>query len=234
MRRTTARTTIVVMLAGSCLAGGAAWSQAGAPACTGSSVTVQRGDTLSRIADRCDVSEGSILTANPNVDGSSDLQVGGTLQLRRQAGGGFGSRLNDFATQANDALGRVAGRVGSSVQDLLDKNPDLKSRLESVGRKVGIGDSTSAPTANVSPTSGPAGSTVTVSATGLPPGSPVSVGVGQPGTATETVQDARTSSSGTLTANVAVPSWAAGSAVVFTVRVGDEVKARTGRFQVSP
>ena len=122
----------------------------------------------------------------------------------------------------------------SSVQDLLDKNPDLKSRLEGVGRKIGLDGSTTAPAAAVTPSSGAAGSVVTVTATGLPSGTSVSIDVGAAGSATETVQTVLTSSTGTLTANVAVPSWAAGSTVVFAVRVGDEVKARSGRFQVTP
>lgn len=77
------------------------------------------------------------------------------------------------------------------------------------------------------------GSTVIVSATDLPSGSPATIGVGMSGAASKIVQDIRTSSSETFTANVAVPSWAAGSTVGFTVRVGDEVKARTGHFQVT-
>lgn len=236
MRTYISQTVAFLALAGGSLAGSGALSQAAGPSCTGNTVTVERGDTLSRIAERCNVSEGVILFSNPNVDGSSDLRVGRSLTLRRDddARGGLESKLNDFAREANDAIGRVAGRVGSSVQDLLDKNPDLRSRLESVGRKVGIGDGTAAPTAAVSPSSGPAGSTVTVSATGLPSGTSISIGLGNPGTATEIVQEARSSSSGTLTANVAVPTWAAGSALVFTVRAGDEVKATTGRFQVTP
>jgi LysM domain len=97
-------------------------------ACADGTTVVERGDTLSRIAERCDVSERVILSAK-------------------------------------------------SVQDLLDKNPDLKSRLEKVGRKVGIGEHTGAPSASVSPASDPAGSTVAVSATGLPDGSSVSTEV---------------------------------------------------------
>lgn len=216
------------------VAAGAASAQA--PSCAGDTATVQRGDTLSRISERCDVTEAAILSANPQIEGSSDLQVGGTLRLRSEGdtSGRLGETLNTFGSEANNALGRVAGRIGSSVQDLLDKNPDLKSRLEGLGRKVGIGDAKAAPSATVTPQSGAAGATVTVSATGLPPEFAVVIGAGLPGSATEVVQDARTSSTGTLSTNVAVPAWATGATLVFTIRVGDAVKARTGRFQVAP
>ncbi|MGX9983087.1 LysM peptidoglycan-binding domain-containing protein [Methylobacterium fujisawaense] len=51
-------------------------------ACGGGPVKVLPDDTLSRIASRCDVSEGALLAANPSIDGSGDLQVGATLRLR--------------------------------------------------------------------------------------------------------------------------------------------------------
>ncbi len=100
------------------------WAQASA--CAGGETIVQRGDTLSRIADRCDASESTILAANAGLQGSADLQVGETVRVTSADGSAkpISERLNAFGTEANEALGRVAGRVGSSVQDLLDKNPD--------------------------------------------------------------------------------------------------------------
>lgn len=140
------RTIVVIALASGFLTAGGARSQPAVPACAGNKVTVERGDTLSRIAERCDVSEGAILSANPTIDGSGDLNVGEKINLSRtdRSGSGVSERLNNFATEANAMLGRVASRVGSSAQDLLDKNPDLKSRLEDVGRKIGLDGSTSA------------------------------------------------------------------------------------------
>ena len=86
-------------------------------ACAGGATTVQPDDTLSRIASRCAVSEGSLLAANPGIDGSADLQVGSTVRLQSAASQGqrLGERLNNYAREANDALGRVAGRVGASA-----------------------------------------------------------------------------------------------------------------------
>ena len=48
----------------------------------GAKAVVQRGDTLSRIAERCEISEGDLLRANPDVEGSADLRVGMELSLR--------------------------------------------------------------------------------------------------------------------------------------------------------
>ena len=55
------------------------WAQS-APSPCGDAVVVARGDTLSRIAERCDVSEALLLRANPGLSGSDDLRAG---QARR-------------------------------------------------------------------------------------------------------------------------------------------------------
>lgn len=215
--------------------GGTAWSQAAEPGCRGTSVTVQRGDSLSRIAERCDVSEGAILAANPGVDGSGDLQVGETLRLRRTARSGqsLGSRLKDFGERANDAVGRVADSVGASVEDLLDRNPDLKSRLDSLGQTIGLTDRPN-PAISVTPDSGPPGASITISATGLPGNVPVTVGAGAPARATEAIARARTSDTGTMTTHLTVPDWTEpGSSILFTIRTERGLRARSERFRVT-
>lgn len=223
-----------VAIAGGVLASDEGMAQVVNDACR-NGVTVERGDTLSRIAARCDVSEGSILAANPGVNGSNDLQVGETLRIESAdaSGEGFERKLNSFASDANDALGRVAGRVGASVQDLLDKNPDLKSRLDRLGSKIGLGDGTTKAALTVTPASGTAGSTVTLAGTGLPGNSPVSIGAAAPGSAYEVIQTGRTSSTGTLDAHVQVPTWAsAGGSLRFIVKTGSGDRVQSVPFQV--
>ncbi|UYW28365.1 LysM peptidoglycan-binding domain-containing protein [Methylorubrum extorquens] len=204
--------------------------------CANGTVQVQPEDTLSRIASRCDVSEGALLAANPSIDGSGDLQVGTTLLLRPKTGQSqrLGDRLNHFGREANEAVGRIAGQVGSSAQDLLDKNPDLKGRLEGLGQRFGLGDGASAPSLTVTPDQGPAGSTVTLSATGLPKDEPLMIGVGAPNTAFQVLQSARTSEKGTLDADVKVPERQGGTRLVFVLRSGDSVKLTSKPFRVAP
>ena len=204
--------------------------------CNANVVVVQRGDTLSRLADRCEVSEGSILAANPGIDGSMDLQTGQKIRVSEKAesGQGIGSTLNDFANQADEAVNRVADRVGSSVQDLLDKNPDLRSRLEKLGRSIGIGEGATKATVAVTPGNAVPGSTVKVSGVGWPRESAVVIGGGAPGTAYEVLRTIRTSSSGTFDAPIEVPSWAvANEQFVFTAKADNGVHARSQRLWVS-
>lgn len=200
----------------------------------GTSVEVRSGDTVSSLADRCDVSEAALLNANPAIEGSADLQVGGTLHI--EASGStqsqVGSVLGSFSRKATNAVGALAGNVGSSVQDLLDKNPDLKHRLDTLGSKVGLTNGEAAATLSVSPLSGQPGSSVSITATGLPKNGPVTLGAGPPGSAYAIVGNAQTSASGTLDTTVKVPEGQAASSIIFNVSTGDGVAARSDRFTI--
>lgn len=235
MRRRSSRLTALSLIIGTCmLTAGHGYAQEAA--CGDGPVKVLPDDTLSRIACRCDVSEGALLAANPSIDGSGDLQVGASLRLRPETGQGqrLGDRLNHFGREANDALGRIAGQVGSSAQDLLDQNPNLKGRLERLGQRFGLGDGGSAPSLTMTPDQGPAGSTVTLSATGLPKDEPLMIGVGAPNTAFQVLRSARTSDKGTLDADVKVPKRQGGTRLVFVLRNGDAGKLTSKPFLVAP
>ena len=200
------------------------------------SVIVQRGDTISSIASRCDVSEATLLASNPSVQSSGDLMVGGALRTRSADGGQrVGMALNSLANNAGNAVSALADRVGSSAQGLLDRNPDLKTRLQGLGDQVGLTDRDSDRSVAVAPRSGPPGSTVTVTATGLAKGQRMTIGAGAPGTAVEAIHDARTSDEGTLSANVRVPDAAdPGKQLVFVViGASNAIEGRSGRFDVT-
>ena len=219
---------MAAILASSILTAGAA----SASPC-GNSVEVLGGDTISSIADRCEVSEAALLNANPAIEGSADLQVGGTLHIEVSGStqGKVGSMLSSFSRKATNAVGALAGNVGSSVQDLLDKNPDLKTRLDTLGSKVGLTGNQPAATLSVSPLSGPPGTRVSITASGLPKNSPVAVGAGPPGSAFAIIGNAQTSASGTLDTTVKVPlDQGTSSILVFNLSTGNGVTVRSGRF----
>ena len=209
------------------------------PPC-GDAVAVARGDTLSRIAERCDVSEALLLRANPGVSGSEDLRAGQELRLRRdapdlsarfdRAAGSVGA----FASQAGNALNDLAGEVGTSVDDLLTKNPDLHNRLRQLGGQLGLAGAGAA-TASISPASGPPGTLVTVSAHGLPASTPMVVGAGGRRSAYEVLDRARTSGTGTLLATVPVPAWAGetGQLVFVVANPESGMALRSAPFEVT-
>ncbi len=209
------------------------------PPC-GDTVAVARGDTLSRIAERCDVSEALLLRANPGLSGSEDLRAGQDLRLRYDAPD-LSARLDRaagsvgaFASRAGNVLNDLAGEVGTSVDDLLTKNPDLHNRLRQLGDRLGLA-SASAATASISPASGPPGTLVTVSALGLPASTSVVVGAGGRRSAYEVLDRACTSDTGTLLATVPVPAWAGETGqLVFVVASPERgLAVRSAPFEVT-
>jgi LysM repeat protein len=200
--------SFIVSLFACALLPSVALSQTQSSGC-GDAVTVERGDTLSSIAERCDVTERSLMRLNPRIEGSRDLRVGMQLDVRGDVGEGLG-RLGSLAGQAVGTLSDFARNLGSSAQDLLDRNPDLRQRMESVERQLqSSGTGPVKGSVSVSPTEIASGETLTMSAQGLPPNVPVVIGAGRRQAAYEIIERARTSSDGTLRMNVRVPEWAA-------------------------
>lgn len=208
-----------------------AGSQAPPPGC-GDTVTVQRGDTLSSIAERCDVSERSLMRRNPRVEGSHDLRVGMELRARGDGSSDAGDALGQLGSFARGAVGTLsdtlsdfATGLGSSARELLDKNPDLRQRLEGFEQRLrNSGTGAGQGSLSVSPMEAAIGASLNVSAQGLPPDTPVVIGAGRPQAAYEVLKNARTSSDGSLQVSVRMPDWAADTprlAVVVAAENGD-------------
>lgn len=191
----------------------------------GDSVEVRRGDTLSALAERCEVPEGRLLAANPTLDGSSDLIIGQSISTRsaaRQAGERLWGDVKGAVGQTSEALQGVASGLNGTAQDILDKNPDLRSRVESLGSSLGVSgnQATAAPTVEVTTRQGQA--TMDVAAAGLPTDTAVLINVGPVGAASQEVAQARTAADGTLRQNVPLPDWLpAGKRAVLTITDGE-------------
>ncbi|WAJ29551.1 LysM peptidoglycan-binding domain-containing protein [Antarcticirhabdus aurantiaca] len=211
-----------------------AYAQGVASPC-GDSVEVRRGDTLSAIAERCNVSEGRLLAANPMLDGSGDLIIGQSISTRsaaRQVGERLWSDVKGAVGQTSEALEGVASGLNATAQDILDKNPDLRSRVESLGSSLGVtgNGASGAPTVEVTPQ--PQQAAVDVMVTGLPTQSTVRINVGPAGAASQEVAEARTGADGTLRQSVPLPDWLPdGKRVVLTITDGERsVMARSAPF----
>jgi LysM repeat protein len=220
-----------------CILAAPAFAQNPSPTCEERTI-VQRGDTLSRIAERCNVTEGQLIRLNPVVEGSGDLRVGMELQARGEPASGRTDPLGSLgaaAGSAADALSGLARDAKSSVEGVLDRNPDLRQRLNRFGERFS-GEATTSPkgTVSVTPAEAPVGETLTITATGLPGDTPVVLGAGQPQAAFEIIERARTGPDGTLRAALRVPEWAAdANRVVIVVAVeGGDWKLRSEPVRV--
>jgi LysM repeat protein len=186
----------------------------------GPKVQVRAGDTLSSIAERCDVTEAKILDLNPKVEGSRDLRAGMELALTppsgqdtiaraREAGESLLGRLKSYAREAGQAVEGAAEQVTGSVQDFLQRNPDLHQRVRKLGQRLSIpGMDKVEAQVSMSVRKGPPGTAVTLSAIGLPANQPVEIAGGAAGSEYQVLDQSRTSADGTLQVTVQVPESA--------------------------
>lgn len=202
-----------------------------APSCQ-DQILVERGDTLSAIAERCDISEARILAANPRLEGSSDLVIGqvlATQSVGKQVGDNLWGSFKGAVGQTGDALEGVAKGVNSSAQEILDRNPNLRSGIDSLGATL-TGRASGRVTLKLLPATPEAD--VEITATDLPANQAVRLNVGAVGAASESVREARTSADGTLTESIVLPGWLPAQKQV-VVTITDEqqnVVARSPRF----
>jgi spore coat assembly protein SafA len=89
----------------------------------GGSVTVQRGDTLSAIAQRNGVSLAALIEANPQIRNPGLIYPGQTVHL---PGGGNGASSN-YTVRSGDTLSSIAQQHGVSASALINANPQISN-----------------------------------------------------------------------------------------------------------
>jgi len=90
----------------------------------GSSVTVVRGDTLGKIAQRCGTTINALKRANLNLGGGDLIYPGQVIQLPGTILGTDGGYFI-YLIARGDTLKGLATRFGVSVDSLLGWNPDI-------------------------------------------------------------------------------------------------------------
>jgi LysM repeat protein len=101
------------------------------PPASGSAYTVQRGDTLRKIAARFNTTVDAILKVNPGIADPNRIYAGQVIYL--PAG------LTTYVVQKNDTLRVIANRYGTSVEALLRLNPGIKNaNLIYVGQVIRV------------------------------------------------------------------------------------------------
>jgi LysM repeat protein len=88
------------------------------PPASGSAYTVQRGDTLRKIAARYNTTVDAILKVNPQISNANLIYAGQVINL--PAG------VSTHVVQKGDTLRIIAARYGTTVQALLALNPQIK------------------------------------------------------------------------------------------------------------
>jgi LysM repeat protein len=211
----------------------------------GSEVQVREGETLSSLAERCDITEARILDLNPNVEGSKDLRAGMTLNLAAPSGNNWVearravdsvfARLKSYAEEVDQTIDQVAEATRQSIDESIERNPELHQSVNKLGQRLNIpGMEKVEAQVSLSVRKGPRGSPVTLSAIGLPANRPVDIAGGIPGSTYQIIKTARTSGRGTLQVTVLLPSWADPERdFIFVIAMPDnDVAVRSAAFDV--
>lgn len=92
----------------------------------GTSVTVVRGDTLRKIADRCGTTVSAIRRANPEIGSGNLIYPGQVLLLPGTILGSDGGYLI-YIVMRGDTLKGLANRFGSTVDLIVANNPEIRN-----------------------------------------------------------------------------------------------------------
>jgi LysM repeat protein len=88
------------------------------PPASGTTYTVQKGDTLRKIADRIGVTVDDILKANPKITNANKIYVGQVISLPAAA--------SYHTVQSGDTMRKIATRYSTTLDALVALNPQIK------------------------------------------------------------------------------------------------------------
>ena len=135
------------------LASFASTSSAFAASC-GTSVTVVSGDTLRKIADRCETTVSAIRRANPEIGLGNLIYPGQVLLLPGTILGSDGGYLI-YIVARGDTLRSLATRFGSTVESIMASNPSITNpNVIYEGQRLTIYSGPSTPPPTPPPASG--------------------------------------------------------------------------------
>jgi LysM repeat protein len=88
------------------------------PPASGGTYTVQKGDTLRKIAERIGVTVNDILKVNPKITNANVIYVGQVINLPAAA--------SYHTVQSGDTLKKIAVRYSTTLDSLISLNPQIK------------------------------------------------------------------------------------------------------------
>lgn len=121
----------------------------------GASHTIARGDTLSKIAERCGVSLSALQAANPNAQ-PRRLRVGAELMLPGAEAQGdamdpAGGAAEGYTIRAGDTLYAIARRNNLELAALMEANPGIRPRRLQIGQVIQMPGAAGMMTAEAAP-----------------------------------------------------------------------------------
>jgi g-D-glutamyl-meso-diaminopimelate peptidase len=97
----------------------------------GGTYIVRKGDTLSKIANRHQVTVNAILQLNPELESGEYIYPGQVLRIPQQA-------ARSYVIQRGDTLYRIAQKFGLTVNEILRVNPGVDPNRLMVGQTINL------------------------------------------------------------------------------------------------
>lgn len=203
----------------------------------GQGVTVQRGDTLARIARACGVSLSELIAANRGINPDA-LRPGMTVAMpgygapprggaERPGRPPAGESYEVYVVRPGDTLAAIARRTGMSVPAIVSLNPGVNPNALRVGERLRI--IADAPVERprpqrvwleIDPAGGAPGSVVSLEAGGFAPGERLTLLYGRSRDSLESFGRLRADRRGEARADIEVPEWSPrrGDTMLFAIR----------------
>jgi LysM repeat protein len=178
----------------------------------GDTYTVVKGDYLTKIAKACGVTYSALLKANPEIKNPNLVYVGQVIRIKSGASlpGVPVTGTQEYVVVKGDTLFKIATRIGTTVQELLKLNPEIKNAsLIYVGQKIRVPASANLALVSLSSTSLRPGDAVDVTVRGFPANADIDFRLGVDGQPFSLVLDGKTNDKGEASARITIPTSAA-------------------------
>ena len=122
---------------------------AAAQASCGDTVTIARGDTLRKIANRCDTTVDAIMRANPQIKDRNLIYPGQVFVMPGALLKGTGN-IDTYIVKRGDTLTKLAARFNTTLERLLELNKDItNANLVYEGHRLAVPAGSSIPDTGV-------------------------------------------------------------------------------------
>lgn len=182
-----------------------------AAAACGDTYTIQKGDYLTKIAKSCGISYDALLKANPEIKDPNKIFVGQVIRIKASASlpGVPVTGTQEYIVIKGDTLFKIATRYGTTVDNLLKLNPEIKDASKIyVGQKIRVPSGSNTAQVSLSSTSLRPGDSVDVTVKGFPANADIDFRLGLEGKPYSVVLDGKTNANGEATAKMTIPATA--------------------------
>jgi hypothetical protein len=201
------------------------------------------GETLTAIAERCNVSVTALREANPalqdNVAEGTDVAIPtASADAAAADGSDILGRAGELLRDAGKEIEEAAKAAGESVSDYVNSNPNIGRDIREFGERYGLpgfapASADAGAGITLTPAAPKAGEEITITVSGLRAETEAEIGLGPSRTDYEVVTKATTDAAGRLETKLTLPDWVSASESIVIVVDTANVTLRSDPVEVA-